>query len=172
VLQKHFTRKASFDLRIMKDRERLIRATPRLFETFRAAGYSAAFILVDRDDSPCPIAVLDELDEEMRLEARKPISERYLHVCVAVKGLEAWFLADAAAINGVFAGAQYVAPKDTGAIDAGRRLESLWRGHFPTAAFNKIDFAKRIAPKFTPATASQHSRSFDHCWKRLAGCIK
>jgi hypothetical protein len=86
--------------------------------------------------------------------------------------LEAWFLADAAAINGVLVGVGYVAPAETGNIAAGTRLRGLWQLRYPTAAFNKIDFAKTIAPKFAPNVAAKHSKSFDHCWKRFGQSVK
>jgi hypothetical protein len=52
VLHKHF-RKHSFDVRSMKNRDKLIRETPRLMDQFRSLRYQAGFILVDKDDDPC-----------------------------------------------------------------------------------------------------------------------
>lgn len=150
----------------MRDRERLIQSTPRLLEAFRDARYKAGFIIVDRDDAACPTAVIDDFDEAVRDEARKPIATRFLFVCVAVRTLESWLLADAAAINAVLPTARYSAPRETG--DASGKLGQLWRQQYPRTAFNKIDFAKRIAPKFTPGDAARHSASFKLFWERVA----
>lgn len=167
VLHKYF-KSTRFDVRVMKDRARLIRETPRLLEAFRDARYSAGFILVDRDDSPCPIAVVGEFEPGIQVEARKPVEERFLFICVAVRALEAWFMADEDAIRAVLEGARYSVPEDTGATNAGGQLVALWRQKYPSAAFNKIDFANRIAPKFSPRKARRHSPSFKHFWERLS----
>lgn len=166
VLHKHF-RRWRFDLRMMKDRARLIRETPRLLETFRDAGYSAGFIVVDRDDTPCATGVIDEFDDSIRIEARKPLEDRFLFICVAVRGLEAWFLAEEAAILSSLPDVAYKAPPDTGTLDAGTRITGLWRSKYPATAFNKIDFAKTIAPKFSPSAARMHSASFNHFWTKI-----
>ena len=68
VLHKHFPG-ARFDIRNMKTRDKLIRATPRLLDSFRSRHYAAGFILVDRDRDPCIAAVLERLDEVSRKEA-------------------------------------------------------------------------------------------------------
>ena len=153
---------------MMKDRARLIREAPRLLETFRDAGYSAGFIVVDRDDTPCATAVIDEFDETIRIEARKPLKDRFLFICVAVRGLEAWFLAEGAAIVSALPEVSYQAPRETGSVDAGTKIRSLWRSKYPGAAFNKIDFAKTIAPKFSPGVATMHSASFNHFWTKMS----
>ena len=48
-----------FDIRNMKNREKLLRETPILYESFKDFHYQAGFILVDRDDDPCVTAVLN-----------------------------------------------------------------------------------------------------------------
>jgi hypothetical protein len=166
VLHKHFP-KTKFDIRNMKNRDNLIRETPRLLDAFRSLRYNAAFIIVDRDDTPCPAAVIDEFDETVRQEARKPSSERYLFICVAIRELEAWLLADGNAINAVLPKASYALPKETGDIGAERLLKKLWREQHGQIAFNKINFARSLAPKFKPERASKHSASFKYFWNRI-----
>ena len=168
MLHKHFPG-VYFDIRNMKTRDKLIRQTPRLLNTFRSLYYAAGFILVDCDRDPCIAAVLERLDEVSREEARQPADERYLFVCVAVRGFEAWLLADAAAINkAVLPKASYTAPDDTASLNPGRKLKQLWQQQYGrNATPNKIDFARMMAPPFDPAAAGQHSASFNHFWSRL-----
>lgn len=124
VLRKYFP-KTRFDIRNMKNRDKLIRETPRLLEAFRSLRYNAAFIVVDRNDTPCPTAVIDEFEELVRQEARKPVSERYLFICVAIRELEAWLLADGQAVNTVLPKASYIPPNETGDIGAEKLLKKL-----------------------------------------------
>ena len=166
VLHKHF-RSVQFDIRNMKSREKLIRETSRLLDSFRGLGYGAAFILVDRDKSPCVSSVLDEFENHVREEARKASSSRYLFVCVAVRELEAWFLADPMAVNVVLPNCGYTAPAETGEAGAATVLVRLWRAQYGQAAFNKIEFANSMAPKFAPDQACQHSTSFAYFWNQL-----
>ena len=101
VLHKHF-RGCRFDVRNMKNRDKLIRETPKLLETFRDCHYTAGFILVDRDDDPCLGSVLGMFGAAIRNVARAPDrNSRFLHVCIAVKEVESWYLADADAVNAV-----------------------------------------------------------------------
>ena len=167
VLPKHFPG-VRFDIRNMKTRDKLIRQTPRLLDNFRSLHYAAGFILVDRDRDPCIAAVLERLDDVSREEARQPAAERYLFVCVAIRGFEAWLLADPAAINTLLPQATYAAPSDTASLNPGRVLRTLWQQQYGrNATPNKIDFARMMAPPFDPAAAGQHSASFNHFWSRL-----
>jgi len=173
VLHKHFGRRARFDIHSMKNRDKLIRETPRLLATFQDLHYSAGLILLDRDRDPCVTAVLTRFSEAIRTEARKPPPERYLFVCVAVRELEAWFLADHLAIAAVLPGSDYVSPQETGTSGGGEGLlKSLWRKEHGEVAFNKIDFAKRIAPKFDPTRASLCSASFQYFWRHTTGITR
>ncbi len=156
----------------MKGRSKLIQETPRLLNLFHDAHYDAGFILIDRDDTPCVTAVLDEFDDGSRKEARKPIDQRYLFICVAVRELEAWFLADQAAIVAVLHKVSYNAPIETGNQSAERPIVELWRQQHGQVAFNKIDFAKNLAPKFKPDEAAQHSKSFTYFWDRIGTCVR
>jgi hypothetical protein len=167
VLHKHF-RGCRFDVRNMKNRDKLIRETPKLLETFRDCHYAAGFILVDLDDDPCLGSVLDLFDDAIRKEARLPEKrDRFLHVCIAIKELESWYLADADAINAVIAGCAWNAPADTGAVAKGR-LRGLVKTHLDrNASFNEIAFAKAIGPKFNPERALPHSTSLRYFWELL-----
>ncbi len=156
-----------FDIRSMNNREKLIRAAPSLLEAFRDLHYRAGFIIWDRDQSPCIESILQEFDPQIQREARKPLAKRYLFVCVAIRELEAWFLADDAAILSVLPKAKYRAPSETGQLNAQKTLTECWLQQFPHAAFNKLDFAKRTAPKFEPALAEKHSQSFKYSWKKM-----
>jgi hypothetical protein len=167
ILHKYF-RGCRFDVRNMKNRDKLIRETPKLLETFRDCQYTAGFILVDRDDDPCLGSVLGFFDAAIRHLVRLPDKDsRFLHVCVAIKELESWYLADADAINSVIPGCNWNAPADTATVTKGT-LRRLVKTHFGrNASFNEIDFAKSIGPKFTPARARPHSASFRYFWELL-----
>jgi hypothetical protein len=166
VLHKHF-RPLKFDIRNMNNRSKLIRETPHLLETFRDAHYEAGFVLVDRDQTPCVTKVLQEFDKTIQQEARQPLNRRFLFICIAIRELEAWFLADASAITAILPRAKYNAPTETGQLNAEKTLLELWRQQYGKIAFNKIDFAKRIAPKFNPTEDSQHSTSFSYVWNKI-----
>lgn len=169
VLHKHFPG-MHFDIRNMKNRYKLIEAAPKLFDTFRDAHYEAGFILLDRDDTPCVTGVIDEFAPPVRDEARKPMHQRYLFVCVAIRELEAWFLADERAIAAVLPAAQYTPPHETGTVNAETMLKELWRQQYGEAVLNKIDFARRIAAEFNPTEAQKRSASFTYFWSRGNHC--
>ena len=172
VLHKHCPG-VRFDIRNMKTRDKLIRQTPRLLDNFRSLHYAAGFILVDRDRDPCIAAVLERLDEVSREAARQPAAERYLFVCVAVRGFEAWLLADAAAIKALLPQASYTAPSDTASLNPGKKLKSLWQQQYGrNSTPNKRDFAERMAPPFDPAAARRHSASFTYFWSRLTAAYQ
>lgn len=166
VLAKHF-RKCRFDVRNMKNRDKLIRATPDLCEEFRSAGRTAAIILVDRDSDTCVEAVLDRFDPDIREAATLPIGQRFLFLLVAIKHLECWYLADAGAINAVIPNGDYSSPADTCQWNGKRQIKELLRAAGGAGAFNEINFAQNIAPKFTPKQAKRHSKSFAYSWQRL-----
>lgn len=166
VLHENFPQ-LRFDIHNMKDRNKLIRAAPRLLSAFRDAHYRAGFIILDRDKSPCIRAIMKEFEPNIQLEARKPLSERTFFVCVAIRGLEAWFLADPSALRQVLPKATYSAPPETGVLDVKKTITNCWLQQYPNTAFNKIDFAKRIAPKFKPIIAAKHSQSFQYSWEKM-----
>ncbi|MCW3054320.1 MAG: hypothetical protein JWN14_3490 [Chthonomonadales bacterium] len=157
----------------MKNCGALIRETPRLLDSFRSLHYDAAFIITDRDkiahdNTRCPGPVIAQFGEEIQREARRPKSERYLSICVAIRGMEAWFLADANAIRSVLPKVAYEAPDKTDGIDAGDQIKGLWRNQHGNIAFNKIDFAEKISAPFDPEIAKEHSDSFAYFWQRIS----
>ena len=122
ILHKHFS-PLQFDIRSMNGCEKLIREAPQLLDSFRDLGHTAGFLLLDfdtafRKQAPCPGAILEQFDARIQGEASRPIGERYLFVCVAVRGPEAWFLADAVAISTVLPKSMYAAPLETGTLNA------------------------------------------------------
>jgi hypothetical protein len=152
----------------MQNRPKLTRSAPDLLESFRDAHYHAGFLLLDRDRTPCVTAVLNEFDPSIQHEASKPIADRYLFICIAVRGLEAWFLADQSAIAAVLPQSKWSAPTETGVLDAGTTIKGLWQQQYgKKVAFNKRNFAERIAAKFAPDEASQHYESFRLFWQRI-----
>lgn len=167
VLHKHF-HGVKFDVRNLKSQNKLIREAPALFETFRSAGYHAGFILVDRDANPCVLSVIDLFNESIQTAARTPKDSRYLHICVAIRELEAWYLADSKSIAAVFPKAPYSPPPDTNSLNAEARIRDLWQKQYGIySTVNKIDLAKTISPKFNPAEARTRSQSFAYFWDSL-----
>lgn len=164
VLHKHF-RGHRFDIRNMKNRDKLIRETPRLLESFCDCHYAAGFTLVDMDDDPCVTAVLELFAGAVRGAVRAgERATRSFHVCVAIKEIESWFLADAAAIQSIMPGCEWKTPTDAHTAAKGR-LRKLYKTHFGRhSSFNEIAFAKDIAPKFNPTRALPHSASFRYFW--------
>lgn len=172
VLHKFF-RTCRFDVRNMKNRDKLIRETPKLLETFRDCHYRAGFILVDRDDDPCVASVLALFDAAIReATRRRDRHDRFLHVCVAIREIESWYLADAEAINAVIPGCAWEPPSDTSSVAKGH-VRSLVKAHLGRgASFNEIDFAKTIAPKFQPSRARDHSDSFRYFWELMESSVR
>lgn len=165
LLRRRF-RRVNFHVWNMGNRHRLIREAPRLIETFRGAHFHCVFIIVDRNDTPCVSAVFEEFDPAVRVEARRPLPERSVFVCVAIKELEAWYLADGQAINNILPRSLYTEPPDTATMGAERELKRLWSLHYNTA-FNKLDFAAQMAAAFDPQRAQRHSKSFTYFWSHL-----
>jgi len=160
-----------FDVRTLKNRAKLIAATPRLLETFRDVHYPAGIIILDIDKNPCVRDLLELFDVPVQREFRKPLGERYLHLCVAVRKVECWFLADAEAIKAVLPDVSYSAPNDTRLWGIGK-LDRLWKQQYGEAAtLNKIDFAKRLAPKFSADRAIGHSASLRIAWDRIKSAV-
>ena len=152
----------------MKNRHKLISDAPRLLATFRDAGYAAGIIILDLDTNPCVEDVRSLFDEVLRREFQKAMEERYLHLCVAIKELESWFLADYEAVRRVLPAAAYKLPGNTCIWGAGK-LKELWKQQYGgrLVAFNKIDFAARIAPLFCVERAKEHSASLRTAWERI-----
>ena len=101
------------------------------------------------------------------------MDERYLFICVAIRGLESWYLADSAAINQLFPMAGYVAPVETATLNPKQELTQLWQDQYGSnAAFNKIGLAQTMALLFDPEQGRQRSASFDYFWTRITAAIK
>lgn len=166
VLHKHH-RGLRFDIRNMKNRTKLISATPRLVESFRSAGCQRCIILIDRDSEPCPRSVIELFDPLIIAEATQPPAERFVSIVVAVRELEAWYLADSEAVRAVLPEATVEDHPDTDVIGAEGKLRSYWQEQYEVGTPNKIDFARSIAPKFNPTRAAQSSTSFSYFWNRL-----
>ena len=166
VLHKHF-REWRFDVRNMKNRDKLIRQSPQLLNAFRDLHYRAGFILVDMDDDPCVTSIFNLFEHAVRRAAREDKGARFLHVCVAIKELESWYLADGQAICALVPGCQYEAPADTRRFAKGklRNLVKSYQGKH--VSFNEIAFAKAIAPKFNPQRALPRSASLRYFWEAL-----
>jgi hypothetical protein len=111
-------------------------------------------------------------DQGIQREAGREISQRFLFVCVAVRELEAWFLADEEAINGLLPKAKYVAPPETETLDAEKEIKKLLHKQYGRTDYNKPDFAKRLAPRFSPQIAIERSSSLKHFWSRIRSAIE
>lgn len=172
VLHKHFA-PSRFDIRAMGSVQRLIRDAPSLIEAFRSYRYQAAFLILDFDTSlrkgyRCPAQVIQEFDPVVQAEARTPVQSRFSFICVAVRGLEAWYLADELAIRAVFKHTAYSAPWDTGELNPRSVLLELSRSETGSSTLNKLETARRLAPRFDPTRAQERSPSFAHFWERLS----
>ncbi|MDQ2731536.1 MAG: DUF4276 family protein [Armatimonadota bacterium] len=159
-----------FKFQIMNGCPRLIRDAPKVINTFKQLGYASGFLLLDYDTAfrkvdLCPGKVLDRFDPYTKAAASLPLTERFVHVCVAVRGLESWYLVDEAAINKLLPDVSYVSPPETGS-QQGKTLDTLWRQQ-QQGAFNKLSFAPLIGSIYTPQEACKHSQSFARFWERI-----
>ena len=167
ILHKHFPA-IRFDVRNMKTREKLIQQSSRLLEQFRSLHYTAGFVLLDREKDPCTAAVFQRFDTVVISEAQQPLHRRYLSICIAIRGLESWFLADQYAINALLPCASYSAPSETATLNPRSVLTQLWRQQYgKNSSPNRVSFARNMAPIFDPEIAKQHSGSFTYFWTRL-----
>jgi len=168
VLPKHL-QGWQFDIRNMKNRDKLVRAVPDLYEEFRNLKRQAAFVLLGSDKSPCVCEMLGFFDARILAEAKKPLTTRYLHLCVAVKRLECWYLADPDGINRLFPGSNYQSPADTSILHGKHEIEKMLKAHSKQpVGYNEIEFAKSFAPLFAPNRAERHSVSFRYYWRRIS----
>lgn len=169
VLHREFKNRGFlFDVRNMDHREKLIRDTPKLHADFREAGYHAGFILIDRDDEPCVTEVLNLFDAATRQTARNHVDQRDMFVCVAIRELESWFLAEEAAIRSVLGNAGYSAPLATDTPGGKAKLiKVLKHARGNHAGYNEISFAREMAKTFSPANARLHSPSFNYFWGKM-----
>lgn len=172
VLHKNFPL-VQFDVRNMKCQFKLIKSIPRFFNNCMSLKYGKAFVLLDLDDSPCVSGLINSLDPFCKKEAKKPIEKRFLHICIAIRELEAWFLADGTAIQSIFERSNYSPKGDTGKINTTKQLEKILRENYGhnNSSLNKIEFARMIAPVFNPENAVTRSESFSYFWTRMKDAL-
>ena len=159
VLNK-FTTDTQFDVRIMKDRGRVIRDSVKMLSDFKDFGYDGAVILVDQDKDECPVAVRELFSNVVQSELCAEPDERFCSLAVAQKGLESWLLASCCAINKVFPDSNYKCPPDSSKLNPLKTAKEVWKSRFGNSSFNKIEFAKLMSAEFDPCDAAQHSKSF------------
>lgn len=165
-------RNLRFDIRPLNGKEKLISKSDELLRNFRVGGYRAGIILLDGDGNipGCEINKMKFEDflhlNDVNREIQLNFHDRFLHIVYAVKEIESWYLADAAAINKAIPGAGYVAPEDTSSIGK-KKLKELFDAHLPGQGYKEPVFAKLIAPKFDPERAIGHSPSFKLFWRRF-----
>lgn len=154
-----------FDVRMMGGRQKLVRDAPKLLKMFRDAHYCAGILIIDIDKDPCVAETREIFAEEILEELKRSLSERYLHLCVAVRKIESWYLADDEAILSVIGGVKY----DASGYDARWAKKKLGALHDQVGAvYNPIDFGERIATNFDPQRAAERSDSFRIAWERIS----
>ena len=129
---------------------------------------------VAMDENRCVASVIGHFDTAIKALRTNPRSDRFLHLCVAVREIESWYLADEEAIHKVIPDVVYAAPPDTGSQTKGTLKALVKKTLGKNASFNEIDFAKHIAPAFNPKRAKTRSKSFACFWKdsRRAGMMR
>lgn len=153
-----------FDVHNMSGRARLVRDADRLLDVFRGAGYSAGLLVLDLDKNPCVENLRGQFSERVQGELRATGDNRYLHLAVAVRKLESWYLADPNAIRAAIPTTDY----------AGIGYDSGWGkttlGEVCEQAgtrYNALLFAEQIAPYYSPERASELSESMRLAWDRI-----
>ncbi len=151
-------------------RTKLIRSSLPLIKQWKDSHFDAGFIIVDRDSDACVQEIFHRFEPSVISESRKPLPERNFSIVVAMREIEAWFLADEDAIHSVFPNISYTVPDETGNISAEGRLKKIWK-EVRKSSFNKKYFAEEIAQHFDPNRAKIHSKSFAYFWSRLQSRI-
>ncbi|MEW6236623.1 MAG: DUF4276 family protein [Candidatus Omnitrophota bacterium] len=154
-----------FKVRNYKNKQELISKTPSFWEECLNRNYNGCFILVDSHEQACISEVRMLFNKNIIHECRKSIEERNLFICVVIRGLESWLLADDGAIKNLFPSANYEPPDDTGIIDPKKTLKKIDLKRIYIS--NKTLLAKQIAAKFNPNRAKLHSPSFAYFWDCL-----
>ena len=166
VLHKHW-KPARFHIRALNGRSSLLRRAPQIVDAFHDLHYRAACLVVDRHDRPCVAAVVEELAEPANTQCREPRKDRYVWLFVPVVEIEAWYLADDKAVASVLPKVAWQAPCDTGSVNAEQVIKGLWQEQYGNVALNKPDLARRMAAKFSPENAINHSASFRYFWDAI-----
>lgn len=141
----------------------LIRRAETYLRAHRDAGLRATFFVVDLDDYECVRRVLDDFPEVVQRATRE---DDDVYICVAVLGLESWYLADAGAVGGVFDAAEYSVPTDVEAINPKRELQRLG------GRYDKRWLAQRFGNVYDPEVGRTHSRSFDRAWRLISTALE
>ncbi len=157
-----------FKVQNMSNRHGLIQKAGRLLGMFRGLHYAAGILILDQDKDPCVTDLRNLFDEAVRTELTKPLAERYLHLCVARREIESWYLADSDAITAILPSAQYDLPKDTSVWGKGK-LRELCKS--AGIGYNELAFAEQIAPKFNAQRARPYSESLRVAWERIENAV-
>ena len=158
-----------FHVQQMNNRPNLIRSSARLLEAFRGAHFVAGVLILDMDKEPCASSVIDLFDPPTADALRQPLDGRYLYLAAAKRKVECWYLADVEATCEVLGCPTYEIPDDTGAWGRGK-LEALCRS--VGVSYRVVDFAERIAPKFSIERAKGSSSSFRCAWDRIERAVE
>jgi hypothetical protein len=106
-------------------------------------------------------------------QLEKPIGQRFLHMALAFRQLECWYLADENAIRAVTRDASYAAPTNTACLNGVKKVrELLQTGYDLAVAYNIIEFSRTMSIKFSPDVAMKFSPSFMHFWKHITGVVQ
>ncbi|MAF10338.1 hypothetical protein CMK11_07795 [Candidatus Poribacteria bacterium] len=144
---------------VTRDRGRLIARSSDLVASHRDDGYRATFFLLDIDRDACVRRVLDRFPEDVRRSAKE---DDDVFICVAVRGLESWYLADANAVNTVFEDAEYSVPADVEGANPKSELRRL------RPKYDKRWLARRFGNEFDPAAGGRHSPSLGRAWRLMS----
>ena len=156
----------------MGSRDKLIRKAPMLHDAYRKAKYTGGLFIIDLDKNPCVEELRDLFDEETRKELKKPLAERFLHLGVANRKIESWYLADFEAVQAVIPSADYDLA-DYSCNWGKKKLGELWSAeHGRNATFNAEDFGLRIASVFSVERARKVSPSLHVAWERIENLVR
>lgn len=148
-------------VRQAQGRPRLIRDAQKHLDLLRQQGCHYVLFLLDQDQDPCAPATARRLANLRR--------EPDVLVCVCVRELEAWFLADGQALQ-VATGTTFSHLPTDSLRDAKAQLKRLFQrriGKFPT----EVEMARRIAPHFSLERAAQGNRSAARCLHKLLALL-
>lgn len=155
-------RSRGLDIKVVQagGRPRLIQEARQHLEVLRLRNCQRVFFLLDQDDDPCPPAVVNLLGVLRQ--------DPDVIICVIARELEAWLLADTAAVHK--ATGQTVPASQTDDLDQPvYRLKQLFHrgpGHkYPT----KTEMVRRLSRHFDLDRAASGNRSARRFVRKLAG---
>ncbi len=146
-----------------RDQGSLIRRADLHLRANRDAGFRATFFVVDLDAFECVRRVLDRFPESVRLAS---LHDDDASICVAVKGAESWYLADAEAVNAVFVGSDYRAADNVERLNPKATLREMG------GRYNKWWLARQFGNAFDPRRAVGMSPSLDRAWRLMAPVLQ